>query len=143
MLRVQNHDCPARAVIRAANVYTKRVIENPFPGTQMFVQSWNNKCLQQGYISSRFVSSFDNLVCLEAYGTTLTKCFVVLLKNRGNGVQYKHCIRTIICTHIMVLNYNNVGTHKSNGIKFLLNSYHQWLVRHRPLCREIYRQQCP
>ena len=37
----------ARVRTRAANAYTKRDIENSFPGTQMFVQAKNKKCLQQ------------------------------------------------------------------------------------------------
>ena len=47
MLRVQNCKCPARAVTAAGNAYTKRDIENSFPGTQMFVQAKNYECPQQ------------------------------------------------------------------------------------------------
>ena len=37
----------ARERTRAANAYTKRGIENSFPGTQMFVQTMNKKRLHQ------------------------------------------------------------------------------------------------
>ena len=47
MLRVQNYEFAARAATDAANAYTKRDIENPFPGTQMFVRARNNGYPQQ------------------------------------------------------------------------------------------------
>ena len=50
MLRVQNYKCVSCAGTGAANAYTKRDIENPFSGTQMFVQARNKKCPQQ-YVS--------------------------------------------------------------------------------------------
>ena len=34
MLRVQNYDCSRRAEIGTANAFTKRDVENSFPGTQ-------------------------------------------------------------------------------------------------------------
>ena len=37
----------ARARTREVNAYTKRGIENSFPGTQMFVRTRNKKYLQQ------------------------------------------------------------------------------------------------
>ena len=47
-VRVKCFECKtatasARARTRAANAYTKRDIENLFPGTQMFVQARNNE----------------------------------------------------------------------------------------------------
>ena len=42
MVRVQNYECVVCAGTGAANAYTKRDIENPFPGTQMFVEARNN-----------------------------------------------------------------------------------------------------
>ena len=48
----------ARVRTRAANAYTKRGIENSFPGTQMFVQARNKNCLQQICLN-RFCVRFD------------------------------------------------------------------------------------
>ena len=50
MLRVQNYECVACTGTGPANADTKRDIENPFLGTQMFVQARNNECPQQVYI---------------------------------------------------------------------------------------------
>jgi len=42
MVRVQNYKCVACAGTGAAKAYSKRDIENPFSGTQMFVQASNS-----------------------------------------------------------------------------------------------------
>ena len=47
MVRVQNCDCVVCAGTGAANAFTKRDIENPFSGTQMYVQARNNECSQR------------------------------------------------------------------------------------------------
>ena len=43
MIRVQTFQCVACAGTDAVNAYTRRDIENSFPGTQMFVQGRNNE----------------------------------------------------------------------------------------------------
>ena len=55
MVRVQNYECVAYAGTGAANAYSKRNIENPFPGFQMFVKARNKKCAQQ---SLTFISMY-------------------------------------------------------------------------------------
>ena len=44
MVRVQNYECVTCTRTGLANAYAKRDIENPFAGTQMFVQVRNNEC---------------------------------------------------------------------------------------------------
>ena len=43
MIRVQNYECVTCAGTGVANAYTKCDKENPFPGTQVFVQARNNE----------------------------------------------------------------------------------------------------
>ena len=42
-----NYESVSCAGTGAANAYTKRNIENPFPSTQMFLQARSKKCPQQ------------------------------------------------------------------------------------------------
>ena len=66
---------PVAALTGAENAYTKRDIENSFPGTQMFVQARNYECPQQ---QSSVLCSFD---CGTSSSITGKKSKATLLWN--------------------------------------------------------------
>ena len=74
MLRVQNCGCAAWTGIGAANAYTKRDIENPFSGTQMFVQTSNKNVFNTYFEQSTFLNSSEFIVFFKEKKSTFHTC---------------------------------------------------------------------